>query len=814
MNLSFREKGISKEVKKRIALLIGVFFASVVFFFFVLNFHVSEAEMQMDPPTLPIINLEAYGKELAPLHGYVKEMDAAYMHDAVVPIGSDRLLPIHITKYNNKIRSLSVELRSLDTSRKIAQTEVKEFSSEEGRLLGIAELANLMEVGQEYILVFNLECGDRMVYYYTRVTIPEEAHTQECVDFALDFSNKARAGKEGEISKYMETKKDVNADTLSYVDIHSTAGQVCWNNFDAKIASDPILEIKDISPGFCVLAYTYHMKKDNDYYFVEEYFRVRYGETRMYLLDYVRRMDKVITSTNTYFNAGKLEIGPLSEEPRPMSNETGTICAFSNMGNLFEFNESRKVMTKVFSFVNNDDIFDERAGYLSHGIRILNIDESGTMDFVVYGYMNSGAHEGECGFDIYHYNSSSNVAKEIAFISTTSPYQILNEGISDLLYRSPSGNIYIMLEGTLFRIDAIANKASVVLDSLTNSQYAVSKSGRYLAWTDKDQASDIIHVMDLSDESVSDIKSEKKELIRPISFMSDDLVYGCIRESDITKEVIEKKLSPMYKICIVQVSGSFGELIKEYSKANTYIMNAVSDSYSIYLDRAKKRGNKFVSTTSDTIMASDGEQNQKVTVIREKNSEVGEMTCFIMSLVGSDTEEAYSTSGKKASLVLRSAADSVHISVSSAETKYYVYVASRIVFSGSDLRKAIQNADDQNGVVVDNHQHYVWRNGKALYKLSADSTKISYYDLGKDKEKNLLDLTGATLDQVLYYVYLGEPTFGQLDKEMVTLVGYNSMSVTIYHPSTGKTNNIGLKDANKRFGKEGNIFFVMHDQNS
>ena len=45
----------------------------------------------------------------------------------------------------------------------------------------------------------------------------------------------------------------------------------------------------------------------------------------------------------------------------------------------------------------------------------MNMDESGNMDFVVYGYMNRGSHEGECGISLYHYDRDLGQAREQIF---------------------------------------------------------------------------------------------------------------------------------------------------------------------------------------------------------------------------------------------------------------------------------------------------------------------------------------------------------------------------------------------------------------
>ena len=51
-------------------------------------------------------------------------------------------------------------------------------------------------------------------------------------------------------------------------------------------------------------------------------------------------------------------------------------------------------MLQVFSFSDSEGS-DERSRNDQHDVRIISMDDSGSLAFAVYGYMNRGAHEGE-----------------------------------------------------------------------------------------------------------------------------------------------------------------------------------------------------------------------------------------------------------------------------------------------------------------------------------------------------------------------------------------------------------------------------------
>ena len=66
------------------------------------------------------------------------------------------------------------------------------------------------------------------------------------------------------------------------------------------------------------------------------------------------------------------------------SNEKGNIVAFVQQGELWCYNEAANQLSRVFSFIGSEGI-DDRENYGEHDIRIISIDETGSVNFVVYG---------------------------------------------------------------------------------------------------------------------------------------------------------------------------------------------------------------------------------------------------------------------------------------------------------------------------------------------------------------------------------------------------------------------------------------------
>ena len=71
----------------------------------------------------------------------------------------------------------------------------------------------------------------------------------------------------------------------------------------------------------------------------------------------------------------------------------------------------------------------------------------------------------------------------------------------------------------------------------------------------------------------------------------------------------------------------------------------------------------------------------------------------------------------------------------------------------------------------------------------------------------MISLTGATLDEVLYFVFRGAPVYAMKNRtEAVVITGYNAGSITIYDPANGKYKSMSLRDAEELFEEAGNIF--------
>ncbi len=848
MKLQFYKKGIPTKSLQRIGILVITFIVSVIFFEIVTNISEDVEVSAQSSPTLPLISVNYLDDASTLLHGYVTEMDPCYMRDAIIPLDDDRLISLTIDCDDYEVDSLSYEIRSLDTQRNIASNDLS-FTENDGTIDVSFNAENLIETGEEYLLIITIGSGDDEIYYYTRIMQVEDCHEQEIVDFAQYFHNTALSDDASDLATYIEPDGSTSTD-LHHVTITSSLSQVNYGTFDGTQVGDTIVTLTDISSNYISLTLSYELQRASgnttEYYTCSEDFRIRYTSDRIYLLAYDRTMTQLLDEDSIDISNNTINIGIRDTDVQYLSNETGTIVAFVQNGCLFEYNQTERSVKEIFSFI--DDPTDARSTYSQHKILLLNIDESGTMDYVVYGYMNSGSHEGECGINLYHYDSIENVSTEQVFISSTSSYQILNANFSELLYETADNEFYIMVNGTLLYIPLNELTTTELMTGLDDSQYAVSSSGRYMAWMDESTVSDTIHVMDLETGESYDITSESGQLLKPLAFMDEDLIYGIVYEDDITLDGAGTTIYPMYQITIADITGSSASDLMTYSKTGYYVTDVSIDGYTIYLTRVQLESDgTILEATDDTIKNSAGEQNKAVPITTEEDSVKQQVVVLNMTELDED-ENLGTVSYEQTGFVLADSSHNISVAPTSSSTQYFVYVGSNVTLATDNLIDAITEADENMGIVLDNEPQYVWKRGRKSYQTALSDMAVGSSDSeasgsaralsamlvyeGENvqvhtllesgetpisiltstlKNYSVLDLTGATLDEVLYYVSIGNPVYAYTGNESgedtaVLIIGYDSTSITVFDPLTLSNTKMSLTDATTYFEGYGNVF--------
>ena len=184
------------------------------------------------------------------------------------------------------------------------------------------------------------------------------------------------------------------------------------------------------------------------------------------------------------------------------------------------------------------------------------------------------------------------------------------------------------------------------------------------------------------------------------------------------------------------------------------------------------------------------------------------------------------------------------------EDKYYVYGNGKLLNVTKKISEAIVMAYENSGVVVAENGSYIWarisrpvNNSIAGVKTNVLATEevnsklsvclsaiLAYNGINKDvsekisagdtvvkilsdeiSDKAIRDLTGCSLDQMLYYVSKGEPVLAMSSaNDYVVIVGYDFYNVVLFNPMTGETYKQGQEEALEMFENAGNKFIVAH----
>ena len=91
-----------------------------------------------------------------------------------------------------------------------------------------------------------------------------------------------------------------------------------------------------------------------------------------------------------------------------------------------------------------------------------------------------------------------------------------------------------------------------------------------------------------------------------------------------------------------------------------------------------------------------------------------------------------------------------------------------------------------------------------------DRDKTAFSILEDDlQDSTILDLTGCSLDAVLYYVNKDIPVLALLeDGDAVLIVGFNELNIVVMDPMTGTLYKKGMNDSTEWLNENGNRFIT------
>ena len=812
------------------------FLAGMIFMTYMTRMGNRDMTGDMAQAQLPVVHAEQDGVLYNEMHGYVEDMDGASMRDSVIGVSEDHKVGLALEKYNAQIKSVSYEVRSLDMSRLIEGGDDLQ-AEDDGKYLHISlTLKDLLTQGEEYLLVLKVQTEDQdLVRFYSILTYLGTNHVQDCVDFAQRFHEMTLTGDSDGVLNYLEQDGSMDGKNLGYINIHSRSGPVTWGDMQVEQIGDPSLRFTELESDITALTMEYQVTntETSEQYQVREAYRLRYTSTRIYLLAYERWTDKILEPGRQLVEDGKLSFGIQSSEPVYMKNTEENVVGFVEQGQLWSYDYGQNRLSLVYGFTDGQD---GRADWKEHDFRLLKVDDTGSMDFLLYGYMNRGRYEGRSGGMFCHYDALMNT--ELFFVPSDQSYTAMKEDIGDLAVQNGNGKAWLCWQGNLLQINLDDHSVTILARNVNASDLQVSDSGLLAAWNDEDSGD--ICLLNTSTGVVSRIEAGDGEVLKTLGFMEEDLIYGAGYSSDIYTDQAGKEMQPLYCVTIRDQAGKDVRQF-EYSSKGKYVSGVTIVENRIDLACVAK--------------ASDGSWqealSEPITYTSETHTNLLKLSTVYDEVRRNEYVLTYGGNIRKGSmkqpnvrLVLYEGSRIVDAGDASVK-QYLAYRYDGSAEGFETLTEAVQYAYNGMGSVWYSADQCYWCRGgrKSRVQLNGyDDSSLLAGD-GSDlaqcvqlllKQKQIytdvqteLDqgtaiwqiltqelgedaclLPGCSLSMALYYVSQGSPVVALIPGGAVLIVGYDAQNIIYYRPGSNDLIKGGMNDSSSMFEEAGNVFYT------
>jgi len=824
-----REKVI-KNVILSIVFICALFVSS-----FIINDGNTGMTADMNAAVFPTISFETEGYNVNLLAGHKNEMDIPAIRDTITPISSKGTISVNIQTYDQKINSLTYQVFSLDGEKELLNEEINDVEDVEE-----LDIGNALKKRAEGVLKITLSLSDEQpIYYYTRITESDALNIKECLAHVENlYTNMFENRNSDDVKRSMEESSAGSNSTLQHVDIHSNLEHSMWGELSPELVSEVQYSIKETKEAYTSVLLTYRVKckgdnNEEELHRVKEFFKVSHSGERSYLLDYDRTVEEIFDGSKVVLMSKGINLGLTPEDISYKANQDGTIVSFVQSDELWSYNKQEDEFALVFSFADSEKE-DIRNYNDNHSIRILSMEENGNITFGVYGYMNRGVHEGESGVAIYYFNMAQNSVEEKAFIPSTQSQLIIEEKIGELAYFSNEMNVlYVLMDGTLNKIDLRTNKKEAILDDLREGSYISSNDGQFLAYLKNEDATEI-EVLNFKDNNSKSVKAEDGEILQPLGFILEDFVYGISKPEYEGKDSSGEKVIGMHRI---EIRDSANNVVKTYQVEDSYVIDVEIKGNMITLERAVKRGNLYEGITEDYI--TNNEETTNSVELKSYWTDLKETQFRLVFADGIDNKKAKVLKPKQ---VLFEQESSIEFADVFEENLYRVYGFGELVGVYSEAGDAILKAEEVSGVVISPEQHYVWEDGnrvswyrnfemKAFTVKNSESTlaasiravlsyegesanvvselkeKTAYEVLRDNLGEEVVRIQENSVANMRYLIDKGTPVIAMTgNNKAIVLIGFDAKTVTYIDPSNGSIRNKSFEDVDDMMEASGNVF--------
>lgn len=824
MNNGFykKKKPWSKR-RVRIIVLSGIFFAALLFYFMHAYRSMdrnSRVYANMGESKLPYVYMLMGEKKINPLHGYYQEMSGSVVRDSIATLPEDRKLLLFANLKKNSIEAAFYDIRSLDGSELIEKDSKAELEKTSEGVKITLPIQNLIQEGKEYQLRLRLDMGENSVYYYTRILLGKEKMAEEMLNLGESFTRKTFSKSEAKsLSTYLESEDTMDNSDLSHVNLHSSFQQITWGESGMSLDGDIEISLKELSGIMGLIQLRYATKAEDKEgntrrFYNEDNFVMRYDSQRIYLMDFDRRTTEIFDTQNFRFQEKALLLGVDSaEQMQSKCSGNKEYYAFSKGNALYRLN-SEGVLTRIFTYLTEENN-RFRGDFLSHGIRLMDVKDNGDVDFLVYGYISRGRHEGYTGIVFYTYDNSDNTVVENFFLPLQENKEELEESLHSLAYYAGNKMFYLYYGGTVYGIDTNSFEVLTLASALKEGELSSSEDGQYLAYDEKNGESELSSTVVFKNLKLDRTRniSEENKLFSVIGFIENDLIIG------VQDRALGTEWNPQGEIPVeeIRIIGPDQNEKLSYKKENLYFSNFSISGNQLSFDEYSHNENGYSYAGKDSILSNKVEEER--TLKPELINSEGMGKNYLLPYPGKKIKKITVQNPEKFSIE-KAGSIELNQEKTAEPGRFFAYSLGNYRGSYTNMERAIGAVNENFGYILDGKQSFLWnrtdRPGVIIGKTRENEVTDFIAEIPElrnsldFKNGKILNLYGVSLNSALYYTAKGYPLMIRIDGNWELITGYNGSQITSFVlGGTAAPKLVKKEEAVARYDTVHNAFFAF-----
>ncbi len=843
----------------RILILIAIFVTSVLYFGSSMperTFRAENETITMSESTLPVVVMRVDGEKLNLLHGYCSNLDEMLMRESITPLTPEKHFEVLITENEYNIKKVTYEVVEVNAGEKVEEGSVislEKETDESGAEYRTAKvrLKNEYTTGQEYVVKLTLISNEsKRIYYYTRIKVLPKTYLAEKLDF-VEMFHQSLLNKESasNVKKYLETDKKADETDFSRATLKNSLDFLSYGALAPEVIYTELPTMTECTQDTASVVLGFWVKLQTgtgvETYYVKEAFRFQYTAARTYVYNYERTMEAEFDVKNTSLAKSEFKLGITSKlDSEVLVNKDNTRIAFVRNGSLYMYTAADNLLTTVFSFREKETDY-LRDVYDKHDIRLLSIDDTGALDFLVYGYMNRGEYEGRVAMILYTYYPQSQSVEERAYFPVNTTYDILKETLGEFAYCNSQEIFYFHAYHTIYSYNMITETLSVIAEQVYEDALLYSEKMQMLAWQESENGrrKEEIRILDLETGKQSELYAASGRIIGLLGMIDTNLILGNTTENRTWVREDGTVVVAYEKAEIVDFSG---KKQKTYEKAGYYVTDVQVEKNVITLLRATENAEgRYEAAEPDYILNQATAEKSAVT-FSERVTEQMRREYYLSLPEGVQIASLPKQAGTENVVITEDV--TVRINIPEYFQNYYLaYAYGEVRVLSMEPGEAILLADKETGSVIDSRGRICWSRGvktsstdlgrpakiertsdcgnslmacvqMLLNYRNIEADVLSYHPerepltdwMERYLKQDTMKLTGVTLDEALYYVYRKTPVIAVNEKGTAILIfSYDSNGIMAAVPDTGKQKRYLTKEAESFLGETDYYFIVI-----